>query len=51
MHFQREKDEALIEAETAKERLDMSQAANNRSLEEKDMAAKELNRLLEKYDR
>ena len=50
-YFQREKDEALIESETARNRLDMSEAALNRGMEEKDMAAKELDRLLEKYDR
>ena len=50
-NFQREKDEALIESETARNRLDMSEAALNRGMEEKDMAAKELDRLLEKYDR
>ena len=50
-HFQREKDEAMIEAETAKERLDMSQAALNRGMDEKEMASKDLDRLLEKYDR
>ena len=37
--------------ETAKDRLEMSQAAHNRAMDEKDMTNKELERLLEKYDR
>lgn len=41
----------MIESETARNRLEMSEAALNRGMEEKDMAAKELDRLLEKYDR
>lgn len=37
--------------DTAKDRLEMSQAQHNRAAEEKDMVNKELERLLEKYDR
>jgi hypothetical protein len=37
--------------ETAKERLEMSQAAHNRGQEEKEITNKELERLLEKFDR
>ena len=49
--FQREKDEAIGELEAAKDRLEMTQASHNRILEEKEMINKELERLLEKYDR
>ena len=49
--LQREKEEALLELETAKDRLEMSQGAHNRALDEKEIANKELERLLEKYDR
>lgn len=49
--FQREKDEAIVELDTVKDRLEMAQSAHNRAAEEKDMTNKELERLLEKYDR
>ena len=49
--LQREKDEAIGELEAAKDRLEMTQASHNRVLEEKEMTNKELERLLEKYDR
>ena len=41
----------MVELDTAKDRLELSQAAANRAAEEKDMTNKELERLLEKYDR
>ena len=40
-----------MELETAKDRLDMSQSAHTRAAEEKEITNKELERLLEKYDR
>ena len=49
--FQREKDEAIGELEATKDRMEMTQASHNRAVEEKDMINKELERLLEKYDR
>ena len=49
--FQREREETLVELETAKDRLEMAQASHNRSQEEKEITNKELERLLEKYDR
>lgn len=49
--FQREKDDALVELEAAKDRLEMSQSTQSRALEEKDITNKELDRLLEKYER
>lgn len=51
LQFQREKEETMLELETAKDRLDMAQSAHNRAAEEKDITNKELERLLEKYDR
>lgn len=41
----------MLELDTAKDRLEMSQAAHNRSVEDKEITHKELERLLEKYDR
>ena len=41
----------MIESVESRNRLEMSEAALNRGMEEKDMTAKELDRLLEKYDR
>ncbi len=41
----------MVELDTAKDRLDLVQASHNRTAEEKDMASKDLERLLEKYDR
>ena len=49
--FQREREETLVELETAKDRLEMAQASHNRTQEEKEITNKELERLLEKYDR
>ena len=49
--LQREKDEAIGELEAVKDRMEMTQASHNRAVEEKDMINKELERLLEKYDR
>ena len=49
--FQRVKDEAIGELEATKDRMEMTQASHNRAVEEKDMINKELERLLEKYDR
>ena len=40
-----------MEFETTKDRLDMSQAAHSRNMEEKEISNKELERMLEKYDR
>ena len=50
-YSQREKDEAVSELEALKDRFEMAQATTNRQSEEKDMMGKELDRLLEKYDR
>ena len=50
-HFQRDKDDAVGELDAIKARLELTQAAHNRIIEEKDMTNKELERLLEKYDR
>lgn len=41
----------MVELDTVKDRLEMAQSAHNRAAEEKDMTNKELERLLEKYDR
>ena len=49
--LQREKDEAVSELDAIKDRFEMTQATQNRVVEEKDMMSKELDRLLEKYDR
>ena len=49
--FQREKEESLAEMDNLKDRLEMTTAAHNRVAEEKDMTSKELERVLEKYDR
>ena len=49
--LQREKDEAVSELDAIKDRFEMTQATQNRVAEEKDMMSKELDRLLEKYDR
>ena len=49
--LQREKDEAIGELEAVKDRMEMTQTTHNRAVEEKDMINKELERLLEKYDR
>ena len=49
--FQREKDEASGEMEALKDKFEMAKASQNREAEEKDMISKELDRLLEKYDR
>lgn len=49
--FQREKDDALNEMDAMRDRLDITQASHNRLLEEKDITTKELERVLEKYDR
>ena len=50
-YSQREKDEAVSELDAIKDRFEMTQATQNRVVEEKDMMSKELDRLLEKYDR
>ena len=41
----------MVELDSAKDRLEMAQAAHSRASEDKDMTNKELERLLEKYDR
>ncbi len=41
----------MMELETAKDRLEMAQSSHNRAVEEKEITNKELERLLEKYDR
>lgn len=51
MPFQREKDEAIAELDAIKDRFEMTQATIQRTNDEKDMMGKELDRLLEKYDR
>ena len=51
LFLQREKEESLLELDTMKDRFEMAQAQNNRGMEEKEIANKELERLLEKYDR
>ncbi len=40
-----------MELETTKDRLEMAQASHSRFAEEKEMTGKELERMLEKYDR
>ena len=40
-----------IEYETVKERFDIAQASQNRAHDEKEMTNKELERLIEKFDR
>jgi hypothetical protein len=49
--LQREKDDALNEMDAMRDRLEITQASHNRMAEEKEMTAKELERVLEKYDR
>ena len=51
LQFQREKDEASSEMEALKDKFEMAKASQTRESEEKDMIGKELDRLLEKYDR
>ena len=48
---QREKDEAVGELDAIKDRFEMAQATQNRVVEEKEHVSKELDRLLEKFDR
>ena len=49
--LQRDKDDAVGELDALKARLELTQSAHNRIIEEKEMTNKELERLLEKYDR
>jgi len=41
----------LNEMDAMRDRLEITQSAHNRVAEEKDMTSKELERVLEKYDR
>ena len=50
-NFQREKDDALNELDAMRDRLDITQASHNRLAEEKEVTAKELDKVLEKYER
>ena len=50
-YLQREKDEAVGELDAIKDRFEIQQATQNRVNEEKEMMGKEIDRLLEKYDR
>merc|ERR1712223_1364360 len=47
----RDKDDAVGELDALKARLELTQSAHTRIVEEKEMTNKELERLLEKYDR
>ena len=49
--FQREKDDAVCELDAMKDKFEMTNSTQNRVVEEKELLAKELDRLLEKYDR
>ena len=49
--FQREKDDAVCELDALKDKFEMTNSTQNRVVEEKELLAKELDRLLEKYDR
>jgi len=50
-YFQREKDESVSEMEALKDKFEIAKASQTREADEKDMISKELDRLLEKYDR
>ena len=41
----------MVELETTKDRLEMAQASHQRAAEDKEITNKELDRLLEKYER
>ena len=51
LQFQREKDDALNEMDAMRDRLEIVQSSHNRVAEEKEITTKELERVLEKYDR
>ena len=49
--LQREKDESVSEMEALKDKFEIAKASQTRESDEKEMITKELDRLLEKYDR
>lgn len=49
--LQREKDESVSEMEALKDKFEIAKASQDREAGEKEMITKELDRLLEKYDR
>lgn len=51
LYFQLERDDAMTEIEILKEKLDKAIYSSQKSLEEKESAHKEYEKMLEKYDR
>ena len=51
LSLQREKDESVSEMEALKDKFEIAKASQDREAGEKEMITKELDRLLEKYDR
>ena len=51
IQFQREKDDAIMELDDIKNKFEITNSTQIRVEEEKNMMGKELDRLLEKYDR
>jgi hypothetical protein len=49
--MQMERDDSAAEVEVLREKLDKAQIAAQKAIEEKDLANKEFERMLEKYDR
>lgn len=50
-YFQMERDDVVTEVDILKEKLDKSQMMLSKTLEDKETANKEFERMLEKYDR
>lgn len=51
LYFQMERDDVVTEVDILKEKLDKSQMMLSKTLEDKETANKEFERMLEKYDR